>query len=126
MDDNCPFVNCPLEVAIYRIIPCIYVVLINNVYSMYLLNLIAQQSAGQLVEARKLLESAQSLERNKQQLQFQHQQLLLKLQQAKEAQAMEQEFQKTMKLQVTEQAPNRSSAPNTSSTIKMVLRKRYF
>ena len=85
--------------------------------TVYFLVYVEQQSAGQLMEARKLLESAQSLERQKQQLDFQRQQLVLQLQQAKEAHAMEQELQKTMKMQL-DQASN--SAP-----IKMVLRKRY-
>lgn len=76
-----------------------------------------QQTTEQLIEARRLLESAQLLERKKQQLQFQHQQLHLKLQQAKEAHAMEQELKKSIQLKEFEQLPR-------SVPIKMVLRKR--
>lgn len=73
-----------------------------------------QQSPEQLIEARKLFENLQSSERRKQQLEFQHQQLKLNLQQTKAAHAMELEFKKSMQLQETP----------LSRAIKLVLRKR--
>lgn len=72
----------------------------------------------------KVLEKLQSLERHKQQLQFQLQQLALQLQQACASQAMEKHFQAAMKLQqqAPAQAPVVVAIPKPR--IKMALRKR--
>lgn len=67
-------------------------------------------------ETRKFLEHLQATERKKQQLQFQLQQIHLNLQQAKASLAMEQEFRKTMNIQVEDRLG--------SQPIKLVLRKR--
>lgn len=70
------------------------------------------------LQARKsLLESVQSLERQKQHYQFQLEQLNLHLEQTKAAHAMEQEFQRVLKVQDVEVLP-------VTKNIKMVLRKR--
>ncbi len=81
-----------------------------------LINTLGQQTQEQQVEARRLLEHLQATERKKQQIQFQLQQLHLGLQQAKAAQAMEQEFKKTLKIEVDQLSK--------SQQIKLVLRKR--
>ncbi len=75
------------------------------------------QTSEKVKQARKILENVQSLERQKQNLQFQQQQLNLSLQQVKATHAMEQVFQKAMKIQEIE--PDVRSKP-----IKLVLRKR--
>ena len=75
------------------------------------------QQAPEHTEARKFLENLQATERKKQQLQFQLQQVHLNLQQAKASLAMEQEFRKTMKIQVDQHELR-------SQPIKLVLRKR--
>ena len=78
-----------------------------------------QQTPEQLKHARKVLENVQLLERQKQKLQFQLQQFDLSMQQAKATHAMEQEFQKAMKLQEIEQV-----VVDVRRPIKLVLRKR--
>ena len=76
-----------------------------------------QQTQEQLREARKILENIQLSERKKQQLEFQHQQLKLSLEQTKAAHAMEQQLQ-SIQLQEVEQT-------SRSRPIKLVLRKRF-
>jgi len=53
---------------------------------------VGQQSPEQLAETRKALELVQSLEREKQQLQFQCEEFKLKINQAKASQDMEKEL----------------------------------
>ena len=75
------------------------------------------------MQARKLLERVQALERQKQTLQFQQQQFALGLQQAQAAHAMEKQFQEALKIQqqVAPLPPPGVSRP----TVKLALRKRY-
>ena len=82
---------------------------------------LGQQTPEQLADARKVFESVQALERQKQQLQFQYDQQSLSMQQAKDAHAMEKEFQKAMMIEATSD----SIATSRDKPIKMVLRKRY-
>ena len=82
-----------------------------------------QQSPEQLVEARKALELVQSLEREKQKLQFQRDQHKLNMEQAKASHDMEKEFQKAMQMQGIEPTP-KSDASQGNKPIKLALRKR--
>ena len=65
----------------------------------YLLIQTGQLSAEQRLQARQILESVQILERQRQQLEFQGQQVQLSLQQAQDAHAMEKQFQEAMQIQ---------------------------
>lgn len=81
---------------------------------------IGQQTPEQLAEARKVFESVQALERQKQQLQFQLEQQTLSMKQAKAAHDMEREFQRAMKMEQSS-----DGASTRDNPIKLVLRKRY-
>lgn len=75
------------------------------------------------MQARKLLERLQALERQKQTLQFQQQQFALGLQQAQAAQAMEKQFQEALKIQ--QQGAPLPPSGVLRPAVKLALRKRY-
>lgn len=86
---------------------------------------LAQLTPEQHMQARKILETVQTLERQKQVLQFQQQQFALNLQQAMAAQAMEKQFQEALKIQQQVAMPAPPSADTTRKpALKLALRKR--
>ena len=77
------------------------------------------------MQARKILETVQTLERQKQVLQFQQQQFDLNLQQAMAAHAMEKQFQEALKIQKQVAMPPPPPAEATRRpALKLALRKR--
>ena len=83
---------------------------------------IAQFTQDQHMQAMKLLETVQALERRKQQLEFQLQQIALSIQQAQAAQAMEEQFKAALKLK--QQQSQGAPESKTRQTVKLALRKR--
>ncbi len=83
-----------------------------------------QQTAEQLAELKKALESVQSLEREKQLLEFQAEQFKLNTKQAKAAKDMEKEIQKAMQKHNLEPSPSEAIS-RSSKPIKLALRKRF-
>ena len=102
---------------------CIMIIIVLLCHcSVSYVNLITGQlSAEQRLQARQVLESVQVLERQRQQLEFQGQQVQLNLQQAQDAQAMEKQFQEAMQIQQQGSAVIEGRV----HPMKLALRKRY-